>query len=162
VCNGFEAEWCAGNRPRIEDALAGAPDLIPHGLLCELLATEVELRLVDGERPDPTEYRRRFPGYDAAVAHAFNQAGATVEPPSPEEVKDPSVSPCGGSDREPADPSSISSGVLARLRCWDAGAWRTMIALYGPEVYRWCRRAGLGPEEAADVGQEVFLAVATK
>jgi RNA polymerase sigma-70 factor (ECF subfamily) len=32
--------------------------------------------------------------------------------------------------------------------------------LYGPTVYGWCLRAGLQPADAADVGQEVFAAVA--
>jgi RNA polymerase sigma-70 factor (ECF subfamily) len=34
------------------------------------------------------------------------------------------------------------------------------VLLYGPLVYRWCRRAGLREEDAQDVGQEVFAAVA--
>jgi RNA polymerase sigma-70 factor (ECF subfamily) len=34
--------------------------------------------------------------------------------------------------------------------------------LYSPQVFRWCRRAGLGSEDAADVLQNVFLAVATR
>jgi RNA polymerase sigma-70 factor (ECF subfamily) len=34
------------------------------------------------------------------------------------------------------------------------------VLLYGPLVYRWCRRAGLREEDARDVGQEVFIAVA--
>jgi RNA polymerase sigma-70 factor (ECF subfamily) len=35
-----------------------------------------------------------------------------------------------------------------------------VVELYGPAVYRWCRRAGLDADDAADVGQEVFAAVA--
>jgi RNA polymerase sigma-70 factor (ECF subfamily) len=31
--------------------------------------------------------------------------------------------------------------------------------VYGPVVYRWCRRANLQPEDAADVAQEVFAAM---
>jgi RNA polymerase sigma-70 factor (ECF subfamily) len=34
--------------------------------------------------------------------------------------------------------------------------------LYSPQVFRWCRRAGLAGEDAADVLQNVFLAVATR
>jgi RNA polymerase sigma-70 factor (ECF subfamily) len=33
--------------------------------------------------------------------------------------------------------------------------------MYTPLVYRWCRAAGLTADAAADVGQEVFLSVAT-
>lgn len=34
--------------------------------------------------------------------------------------------------------------------------------LYGPLVYSWCRRAGLGAEDAGDVSQDVFATVSTK
>jgi RNA polymerase sigma-70 factor (ECF subfamily) len=44
-------------------------------------------------------------------------------------------------------------------RAWQS-AWERLVNLYGPLVYRWCLRAGLQPADAADVGQEVFLAVA--
>ena len=55
---------------------------------------------------------------------------------------------------------STSSNLIDRVRARDADAWRRLVALYGPLVYGWCRRAGLGPEESADRGQEVFMAVA--
>jgi RNA polymerase sigma-70 factor (ECF subfamily) len=35
------------------------------------------------------------------------------------------------------------------------------VDLYGPLVYYWCRRAGLAPEDVADVAQEVFRSVAS-
>jgi RNA polymerase sigma-70 factor (ECF subfamily) len=41
-------------------------------------------------------------------------------------------------------------------------AWRRLAQLYGPLVYRWCRRSGLGAPDAEDVLQEVFLTVATR
>jgi RNA polymerase sigma-70 factor (ECF subfamily) len=41
-----------------------------------------------------------------------------------------------------------------------AGAWERLVDLYAPLVYHWCRRARLGPEDAADVFQDVFRAVA--
>ncbi len=34
-----------------------------------------------------------------------------------------------------------------------------MVSLYGPLVYRWCRRWGLQPADAENVGQEVFVRV---
>jgi RNA polymerase sigma-70 factor (ECF subfamily) len=33
------------------------------------------------------------------------------------------------------------------------------VRLYGPVIYRWCRRSGLAAEDAADVLQEVLAAV---
>ncbi len=57
-------------------------------------------------------------------------------------------------------PESTSSSLLERVKARDAEAWRRLVSLYGPIVYHWCRRMGLQPEDAADRGQEVFIAVA--
>ncbi len=62
--------------------------------------------------------------------------------------------------RAPAD--SISSSLLAGVRSWQADAWRRLVHIYGPLVYRWCVEAGLNRQDAEDLGQEVFRAVATK
>jgi RNA polymerase sigma-70 factor (ECF subfamily) len=53
-----------------------------------------------------------------------------------------------------------SPSVLERAKASDEQAWQRLRDLYAPLVYEWCRRAGLHAEDAADVGQEVFLAVA--
>ncbi len=58
-----------------------------------------------------------------------------------------------------ADPSSASSTLLERVKRQQPEAWRRLVDLYGPLVYRWCRRARLQPNDAADVVQEVFAAV---
>ncbi len=58
--------------------------------------------------------------------------------------------------------SSLATSLLVRLKEQDPLAWRRLTALYGPEVYRWGRRAGLRAEDAEDVGQEVFRSVAAK
>ena len=50
--------------------------------------------------------------------------------------------------------------LLARLRVNEPDAWRTLVHLYSPLVYHWCRRGGLAPDDVADVFQEVFRAVA--
>jgi RNA polymerase sigma-70 factor (ECF subfamily) len=52
--------------------------------------------------------------------------------------------------------------LLERTRAQDQAAWERLVTLYSPLVYRWCRQAGLQPADAADVGQEVFRAVARK
>jgi RNA polymerase sigma-70 factor, ECF subfamily len=59
-------------------------------------------------------------------------------------------------------PSQTSLSLLDRVRAQDQAAWSRLVLLYGPLVYRWCRRAGLQAADAADVGQEVFRAVARK
>ena len=55
---------------------------------------------------------------------------------------------------------SVSRTLLERLRRRDPEAWQRLCDVYGPLVYKWCRRAGVGAEDAADVFQEVFLGVA--
>jgi RNA polymerase sigma-70 factor, ECF subfamily len=49
-----------------------------------------------------------------------------------------------------------------RVQINDPAAWERLVSLYSPLVYRWCRQAGLQSADAADVGQEVFRAVARK
>ena len=48
---------------------------------------------------------------------------------------------------------------MERARLKEAEAWDKLVTLYGPLVYRWCRRWGLQPKDAENVGQEVFLRV---
>ena len=57
--------------------------------------------------------------------------------------------------------SSTSSSLLEAVRRRDADAWRRLARLYTPLVYRWARQCGLQTSDAADIAQEVFLAVAT-
>ena len=63
-----------------------------------------------------------------------------------------------GAPAEP--PSSLGSSLLELLRANSPEAWRRLIHLFGPLVYRWCRGRGLQAADAADVGQDVFRAVA--
>jgi len=51
--------------------------------------------------------------------------------------------------------------LLARVKGRDPQAWQRLLHLYGPLVFHWCRRWRLSPEDAADVSQEVFQALAT-
>jgi RNA polymerase sigma-70 factor, ECF subfamily len=60
----------------------------------------------------------------------------------------------------PADPGSISSTLLERIKEQKPEAWTRLADLYGPVVYRWCRQTGVGRDDAADLVQEVFAAVA--
>ena len=50
--------------------------------------------------------------------------------------------------------------LLVRVKAKDQEAWRRFVHLYGPLVYRWCKRFGLQDADAADVGQDVFRVVA--
>jgi RNA polymerase sigma-70 factor (ECF subfamily) len=71
-------------------------------------------------------------------------------------MKAPDVDPDTGGGAESATPASL----LQRLQGDDADAWPRLLRLHGPTVEGWCRHAGLSAEDAADVGQEVFQAVA--
>jgi RNA polymerase sigma-70 factor, ECF subfamily len=66
-----------------------------------------------------------------------------------------------GDESIEAPRSATPSSLLERLRATDDGlAWERLLRLYGPTVAGWCRKAGVSPEDAADIGQEVFQAVA--
>lgn len=58
--------------------------------------------------------------------------------------------------------SQTSWSLLAEARANDPDAWRRIVDRYSRRIYRWCRQAGLQPEDASDVVQEVFRAVARK
>ena len=53
-----------------------------------------------------------------------------------------------------------SSSLLHRVRECNQAAWERLVSLYSPLVYYWCRQCQLQPADAADVGQQVFLAIA--
>ena len=64
-----------------------------------------------------------------------------------------------GNPLRSAATESTSSSLIERARQREQEAWDRMAVLYGPMVYRWCRRFGLRAEDAADTVQEVFLVV---
>jgi RNA polymerase sigma-70 factor (ECF subfamily) len=61
---------------------------------------------------------------------------------------------------EPAEPSSISSTLLERVKADRPEAWVRLVTLYGPVVYRWCRQSGAARDDVPDLVQEVFATVA--
>ena len=50
--------------------------------------------------------------------------------------------------------------LIERARTDDPAAWAALVDLYGPLVLQWCRHWQLQDNDAADVLQDVFLAVA--
>jgi RNA polymerase sigma-70 factor (ECF subfamily) len=54
---------------------------------------------------------------------------------------------------------STSMSLLAHVKANEGHAWQRLSDLHGPLVYDWCRKSGLGAEDAADVVQEVFRSV---
>lgn len=49
--------------------------------------------------------------------------------------------------------------VIERARSSSPAAWASLVDLYGPLVLRWCRQSNLQDPDAADILQDVFLAV---
>jgi eukaryotic-like serine/threonine-protein kinase len=73
ACDRFEAAWRAGDRPLIEDFLAGTADLDVPVLLRHLLELELDYRCGVGESTGPSEYRRRFPGHEGLIDLIFTE-----------------------------------------------------------------------------------------
>lgn len=56
--------------------------------------------------------------------------------------------------------TGTSLGLINRVRAHDPTAWERFVRVYSPLVYGWAKRSGLQNQDAADVMQEVFHAVA--
>ena len=79
LCDRYEAAWREGRRPRIEDYLTEALEPERAALLLrELLTLELELRSNGGERPEPQEYRERFPGHVELINRILKEAGSSA------------------------------------------------------------------------------------
>jgi serine/threonine-protein kinase len=86
ICNRFEEQLLAGQRPLIEEALDGVAGPVRSRALRELLLIEIEYRRAAGERPTAEQYAARFP-HDVEVLEAVFAA-----PPSTKDVGLPSES----------------------------------------------------------------------
>jgi hypothetical protein len=73
ICDGFEAAWERGERPRIEDCLGNIAEANRLALLRDLLAAELAARRRRGEHPDPRDYRERFSDHLETVDAAFGE-----------------------------------------------------------------------------------------
>jgi len=49
--------------------------------------------------------------------------------------------------------------LLELLRTSDEEGWRRFTEIYGPLIHSWCQYSKLGPEDSADIMQDVFRAV---
>ncbi|MEO8495950.1 MAG: sigma-70 family RNA polymerase sigma factor [Planctomycetota bacterium] len=63
---------------------------------------------------------------------------------------------------KPTDSSShaTSPTLVGRVQANEQAAWQRLVDLYGPLIFSWARRGRLSSDDAADVMQEVFAAVA--
>lgn len=51
---------------------------------------------------------------------------------------------------------TASTSLVRRVKSQDQDAWRRLVRIYGPLVYRWARKTGLQAADAEDIVGEVF------
>jgi serine/threonine protein kinase len=124
ACSRFEESWQAGQRPRLEDFLAGSDGPERLALLRELLRLEVYYRRRAGDRTAASDYATRIPEAIALVAEVFAPA-TNVEPAA-----------TGTATDTPARPPAVSDG--------DAEADAVPAELADHPRYRVVRRLGGG------------------
>lgn len=56
-------------------------------------------------------------------------------------------------------PGSPAPSLIQAVKVEDPHGWERPVGLFGALVCSWCRRAGLGREDLADVVQEVFQSI---
>jgi serine/threonine-protein kinase len=81
ACNRFEDAWIKQQRPRIEDYVAGCPEVERNVLLRDLIVLDVEYRLQAGDSPRPEDYLGRFP---TLVPQQLNTAFRTITAKPPD------------------------------------------------------------------------------
>jgi WD40 repeat protein len=108
ICDRFEAAWKAaapGAEPRIEDYLGTFPEGERAALLPELVLLDAHYRGRRGERPQPEDYRARFPALDREWLEREMAA-----PPAPEATPKPTAPAEGRTE-------AVDSPGSSRVRC---------------------------------------------
>ena len=67
ICDQFEAQWRAGQRPDLRSYLSAAPADVRAVLFRDLLTLELEYLRHVGERPDAKSYYEQFPDLTAVI-----------------------------------------------------------------------------------------------
>ena len=124
VCNRFASALKAGDQPRLEDYLQDAAASDRDDLLRDLLLLDLEHRARQGDSPEVSGYRRRFPQQPDVVASVWNEwqarqrrqgdatrsAGSTAHGELTETWK-----PAGGDDEREPPPTIPGFEVLEPL-----------------------------------------------
>lgn len=71
ICDEFESQWQAGQRPDIEACVANIIDPLRERIRSELLRSEILLRATLGESPTRQDYERRFPDWLDVIDEAW-------------------------------------------------------------------------------------------
>jgi serine/threonine-protein kinase len=75
VCDRFESQWLADQKPRIEDYLSAVPATLRAALMRGLLPVELELLRKAGKAPIEADYLKRFPTDAKLIAEIFKAQG---------------------------------------------------------------------------------------
>jgi tetratricopeptide (TPR) repeat protein/tRNA A-37 threonylcarbamoyl transferase component Bud32 len=151
ACCRFEEAWKAGQRPRLEDFVAGPVRAERLALLRELLRLEVYYRRQAGEGPSAADYETRFPGATALLSDLFAAPPDADRPVSPQpEAEDPEGTgpelqpPTTGQEhprrngdgQAPADPGDPPPSRYRKLRFVDAGSLGEVSLAEDTELHR--------------------------
>lgn len=75
ICDEFESAWRNGHRGNIEPLLEQCAGDDRKALLYELVCLEIELLTTNGETPQASDYRGRFPEDRTIIDAAFAALG---------------------------------------------------------------------------------------
>ena len=95
VCDRFEAAWCAGLNPLIEDYIEGVMEPLRSRLLRELVALEVSYLRQSGQTPAYTDYETRFPADAETAREGFGCSSPITTASSPVMTELPPHQPTG-------------------------------------------------------------------
>jgi hypothetical protein len=129
ACCRFEEAWQAGQRPSLEDFVAGSEEMERLALLRELLRLEVYYRRRAGEGPSAADYQTRFPEATAVLQEVFaapTDPDGTPAPPRPE-ADDPERT--GPDEGHPLKAGQAGVGADAGLPRMQADAGSTVVGL---------------------------------
>lgn len=122
LCDDFERRWRTKDKPRIKEFMDLAEEADREHLFRELIEVELELRREGGERPEPDEYRRRFPlqhaivdsVFDATIKWQPSEEGKALPDEQPERAVKHSAQP-DPSSRETEIPQAIGRYEIERV-----------------------------------------------
>ena len=157
----LERRWRAGDGsgPTLESYVDRFSELGPwDGLPQEMISHEYRCRHCWGDRPDHGEYLKRFAGHGSGLSRELAAVDETLSAQAAID-REEKAAPCDKPSPGVGATESTSRSLIRRVRANDAQAWQRLVTLYAPLVYSWCRRSGLGAEDAADVLQESLRAV---
>lgn len=133
ICDRFEEAWCAGEQPRIEEAIQGLAEPLRSRLLQELVALEVAYRQQEGLFPSLEEYEARFPEDRTVAREAFASMSGGIPPSRLTETVKYGDAPTPSGHLEVRCPHCqsptrlMADAVLADLTCSNCGTQFSLV-----------------------------------